>query len=238
MSSRELREKMSHDPLVDSVNWLRKTWSQHGGKITWGLGAFVVVYFAVSFYRNQQRSQFDQATMLFDVAYDDYLQSWGAEEEDKTKLQETAISSVDNLVAGFSGSPVAVHALLLKADILYRQGSYEEALEVYRTALPKAKEAEPTVISRIGIAQCRANLEGVEAGISELEAVLQAFPTTDFADQIHFQLARLYEAAGNTEQALHHYTAIHEDSPFLDQETKQQIEFLKAPVVQFPEPSA
>lgn len=238
MSSRELREKMSHDPLFDSINWLRKTWSQHGGKITWGLAAFLVVYFGVSFYRNQRRSQFEQATLLFDVAYDDYLQSWGKEGEEKATLRQTAVSSVDSLVAGFSGTAVAVHALLLKADILYREGSYDEALEVYRTALAMAEQRELAVMSRIGVAECRANLEGADAGIAELEAVLEEFPDTNFADQIHYQLAGLYESAGNDEQALHHYTQIHEDSDFLDEQTKRKIEFLKAPVVGFSEPSA
>jgi predicted negative regulator of RcsB-dependent stress response len=238
MSSRELREKMSHDPLVDSVNWLRNTWSQQGGKITWSLVAFVLVFFAVYFYRDYRRSQVDQATMLLDVAHDDFGKSVGAQGEEKKKLEETALGALDSLIAGFSGTRQAVHGLLLKGDILYKQGLYEQALEVYRSAALNAEKPEMIVVSRMGIAQCRTDLEGADAGASELEQILAEFPDTNFADQIHFQLARLYEAAGDTEQAVHHYTQIHEDSAYLDEQTKRKIEFLKAPVVRFLEPSA
>jgi len=238
MSSRELREKMSHDPLVDTINWLRKTWSQHGGKITWGLAAFLVAYFAVSFYLNQRRSRFDQASVLLDVAQDDYAESWTKQGEEKTKLQSSAVGSIDNLVATFSGSPQAVQALLLKGTILYEQGRYGEAEEVYQTALAQARKPETVVMSRLGIAQCRANLEGPEAGIMELESILAEHPATHFTDQIHLQIARLCESAGDTEKALAHYDRVQDDSAFLDDTTKRHIEFLKAPVVRFPEPSA
>jgi len=238
MSSRELREKMSRDPLVDSINWMRKTWSQHGGKLTWGVGAFLVAYFGVNFYLNQRRSREDQASTLWDVAHEDYINSWGEEGEKKTQLETSAIAAVRNLVETFPGTPQAVHGLLLKADILYRQGAYEEALADYRAALAQAKAEESIIMSRLGIAQCRANVEGATAAIEDLQGILTDYPATAFADQVHFQLANLYESIDDPEQALRHYDQIHEDSAFLDDQTKRRLELLRAPVVRFPEPSA
>jgi predicted negative regulator of RcsB-dependent stress response len=238
MSSRELREKMSHDPLMDSINWVRTTWINHGNKILFGLIAFFVVLFGVRFYQNQKQSRMENASMMFDVAYEDYTQSLDMEGDERVNQENEALSSVDQLVVSFPGSTRAVHGLLLKGDILYRQGNYEEALEAYESAASQANQEDSVVLARMGIAQCRADLEDAAAGIEVLQAILVRYPDTNFADQIHLQMARLYEAEGNGEQALTQYEKIDEDSPFLTPQIKQRIEFLKAPVVSFGEPSA
>jgi predicted negative regulator of RcsB-dependent stress response len=238
MSSRELREKMSHDPLVDSINWVRNTWINHGNKILFGLIAFFVVLFGVRFYQNQKQSRLENASMMFDVAYEEYTQSLNMEGEERLEQEKNALSSVDSLVVSFPGSPRAVHGLLLKGEILYRQGNYEEALEAYGSAAAGAEQEDSVVLARIGVAQCRASLEDAAGGIEVLESIITEYPETDFSDQIHLQIARLYEAEGNGEKALAHYEALHEDSPLLTPQIKQRIEFLKAPVVSFGDPSA
>jgi predicted negative regulator of RcsB-dependent stress response len=238
MSSRELREKMSHDPLLDSINWVRNTWINHGNKILFGLIAFFVVLFGIRFYQNQKQNRLENASMMFDVAYEDYVKSLSLEGQQRVDQEEKVISSVESLVVGFPGTPRAVHGLLLKGDTLYRQGNYEKALEAYRSAAAQAEQQDSLVLARIGLAQCWASLEDVEAGIEELESILAEYPSTNFADQIHVQLGRLYEAEGNAEKAVAHYEQLSEDSPFLTDQMKQRIEFLKAPVVSFGEPSA
>jgi len=238
MSSRELREKMSHDPLMDSINWVRTTWINHGNKILFGLIAFFVVLFGIRFYQNQKRSRVENASMMFDVAYEDYTSSLGMEGDERLNQEKEALSSVDQLVVSFPGSARAVHGLLLRGDILYREGNYEEALEAYQSAAAQAEQKDSVVLARMGIAQCRASLEDAAGGIEVLQSVLTEHPDTGFADQIHLQMARLYEAEGNSEEALAQYEKISEDSPFLTPQIKQRIEFLKAPVESFGEPSA
>jgi predicted negative regulator of RcsB-dependent stress response len=229
---------MSHDPLLDSINWVRTTWINHGNKILFGVIAFFVVLFGIRFYQNQKQSRLENASVMFDVAYEDYVKSFSLEGEKRVEQEQKVLSSVDSLVAGFPGSPRAVHGLLLKGDTLYRQGNYEKALEAYRSAAAQAEQQDSLILARIGAAQCRADLENAAAGIEEFESILAEYPTTNFADQIHVQLARLYEAEGNAEKALANYQELPEDSPFLTGQIKQRIEFLKAPVVSFGEPSA
>ena len=108
-------------------------------------------------------------------------------------------------------------------ELLFRLGDLQAARERYFMAI----ELDDSMVESRAALGCVLNELGqIEFAISTLQGALEYHP--DYAD-VHFQLARILQAAGSPVQALRHwerFIALSPEGPWAD-EARSQVEFLR-----------
>lgn len=232
MSSRQLRAKMAHDPLFDSLNWVKNSWSAYGNKIVWAGVIVVVVYVGGQLWRSKGETRVEDSYQFLSLAKEAYKESLSQQDDEKQQSEREALDTVDRLLADYPGTTAAWLGLDLKGRILYQQADYSAARMAYQTLAAEKELGDLATIGAMGVARCAAGEEGAAAGVEEFKRVLAQFPDTPFADQVHFQIGRLYETLNRDQDALAGYRQIADDSEWYEEAVKR-IKYLESPVVFF-----
>lgn len=161
----------------------------------------------------------DESTPLSFTSPDDYLES--AEELEEAGNVQEAIQIYRSLQLAFG--PNADICLRI-GELLFRQGDLAGARERYYTAI----ELDDTMVeARAALGCVLVELDQIALAISAFEGALEHHP--DYAD-VHFQLARALQVAGEDMQALKYWTRFTElapTGPWAD-EARSQIQFLRS----------
>ena len=64
MSSRELRERMEHDPLVDTLNWFKESWTKHHNKIYFIVIPLIIVFVGFRLYMSRKTEHVEEALSI------------------------------------------------------------------------------------------------------------------------------------------------------------------------------
>lgn len=231
LSSKEVREKMEHDPLFDSISWTKSFWDKHGNKITIGLLAIVVIYVGFQLRANSKATYLQQALDYYEMAQESYQASLdGTEKEAKAKKMQEAMDFLNKLETDYAGTPAALDGLILKANILKGQGDYVGARGAYESVAQTLRSGDLYVIARIGIAQCMATDENeLGPAIQEYQSLREKFSDSPLITQIEFELAVLLDTANRENEALEIFKKFDDESPWY-WEARDRIERLEAPV--------
>jgi predicted negative regulator of RcsB-dependent stress response len=231
MSSREIREKMEHDPLFDSISGVKHFWEKSGNAVTIALLVIVAGYVGFRLYSSSKQKHDESALMYFELAQQDYQASSSATEEEKKKKKlDDALNSLNVLGAEYEDTKAAVMGEILRANILMSQGEVGSAKEIYEALAAKEKEGDLYVLARLGIAQCLAVDEsGLSAAIEEYRGLRKEFPQSPLIGQIDFELAGALDTAGQEAEALEIYKTFGDDSPWYNL-VQDRIEYLETPV--------
>jgi predicted negative regulator of RcsB-dependent stress response len=242
MTSRELRERMKHDPLVDSLNSIKEFYHRWKN-LAWGvvIGALVVWLGAMWMVRGQ-RQKVDDAFGLVTKADEKYTSEVLSKQgEERANATQGVLSTLETVTSSYRGTRALPLARLKKAKILMETGQYTEARDEFAALISEEKNNTYGMLGRIGHAAATSSIDppegGIEAGIGEFRQILESHPDTEFVDQIRFQVARLLEIAGRPDEALEYYEAIPEDSDWA-QTAKERIDYLSGPSASPDEPGA
>jgi len=153
-------------------------------------GIFLIVYFVARFYEVRG-------------------QAWAelAKAETQATSLDQSLALLQAIPTRFPGAPASDYAFILKGDILYFNGRYEEAAQTYRNALEKVRPTNrPFLKANLGLSLEAAG-KYPEAAAS-LREFLDEFPEHFLAPQTYLALARCHEALHDTQQAKADYEKV------------------------------
>lgn len=114
---------------------------------------------------------------------------------------EASLKQLKELAADYGGSKAAGFGLLFAGDLLYRQGSYKEAVAYYNQVVEREnpKAAVPIALANSAIAQ-EAGGDFAQAAATA-QRFLDLFSDHFMAPQVHASLARGLQAQGQVDAA-------------------------------------
>lgn len=177
----------------------------------YGLAGFLILVVLVSAWRTYSRSQEARASTLLGEAQEALSPKSGAEAPDS--VPERAVSALENLLATYPRTRSAQTGRLMLADLKYRQGEYEKAIEIYRSYLERGhRTPELTALAWEGIAYCQEGLGKYEEAIASYRKAAE----TGFSYHPGWALlglGRCLEKTGNLEEAAEVYRKLLADYP-------------------------
>lgn len=149
----------------------------------------------------------------FSVRYSQIKQSaW----EELFKARQMAYSgnidasnkTIEKIAGSFAKTSAYPHALLLKGDILYRQGKYGEAVKEYKKVVADEKTEYLSPIALYGIGKSEEAGKNPEKAKKSYEKFLKMYPEHFLAPEVHLSLARIYGQLNETDKAKSAYEKI------------------------------
>ncbi|RMH32562.1 MAG: outer membrane protein assembly factor BamD [Nitrospirae bacterium] len=127
---------------------------------------------------------------------------------------EQAITLFRQIVKTYPNTPSAELALYLLGNALYDKGDVKQAIQVYQRFIEDYGSDDillGLVYQRLGMAYLKSGER--TKGIETLSQVL-ALPAATNKDQVLYELGKVEESAGNTEQALAYYKELQNAFPY------------------------
>jgi tetratricopeptide (TPR) repeat protein len=187
-----------------AIQWCR----QYQNQLTYVvIGILAVVLLIVLFQYMSARSE-NKAFALFQEGLSRYITQVS---NPKANMDATAKEKFDSLLTQHASSGAARLALPVYADLMYRAGNYDKAVELYRNAL-KAFAGdvafEPLIWNGLGYA-----FEGKKEYASAVEWFQKAADAESdiLRADAYFNLGRMYETLNEKEKALQAYNKVAED---------------------------
>ena len=114
---------------------------------------------------------------------------------------DKAMEQIKVLEDQFSQTPASGFGTLFAGDLLYRQGRFKEAAEVYQRLLDRQtpKPALPIAMSDVGISQEAAG--DCKSAADTDQRFLDTYPDHFLAPQVHASLARCLDVLGMKDKA-------------------------------------
>lgn len=204
-----------HDtPLVSGKDRILLFVEQNRNAIL--IGLMIVVMGAVAlggllWWHHQQR---EEALVLLEQAQKLYADR-PIDQPDRLKQNmEQAIELFQRIVKEYPDTPSAGIALYLLGNALFDMGNVEQAIGAYRQFIEEYGSDEILlgfVYQRLGMAYLQQGER--EKGIEVLSKVL-SLPGATNKDQVLYELGKLQEMDGNTEQALAYYQELQNSFPY------------------------
>ncbi len=231
MSSREIREKMEHDPIIDFLGWLKNFWAGWGNAVTIGLLIVIAGYVGFRLYSSSKQKHDETALGYYELAQQDYKAGVAATDAaEKNKKIEDALNSLNVLESEYGDTKASAMGAILRANVYMSRGDFAAAKEIYEALAAKDKTGDLHVLARLGIAQCLAtDQDGLSAAIEEYENLRKEYPNSPLMAQIDFELANALDTAGRDAEALRIYKTFKDDSPWYKL-VQDRIEYLDTPV--------
>jgi tetratricopeptide (TPR) repeat protein len=168
------------------------------GVIVVVLGLFAFRYFSSVSER--------KAYALFEEGLAHYVSQ--ASQGQSTQLDETAKEKFAEINEKFPSTRAARLSLPLLADMYYKTGSYDKAIELYRQAL-KGFEGEASVLASIwnGMGYAYEGKKDYQSAVDSFQKII-AFEGAFMKADAYFNLGRMYELLNNKEKALEAYEMV------------------------------
>lgn len=177
----------------------------------YGLAGFLVLVLILSGWRTYSRNQEARACGLLGEAQE-ALSSRGGTDPSGPAL-ERAVSALENLLATYPRTRCAQTGRLMLADLKYRQGEYEKAVEIYRSYLDHGHRTdELTALAWEGIAYCQEAQGKYEEAVASYRKAAESGPSYHPGWAL-LGLGRCLEATGKLEEATEVYRKFLADYP-------------------------
>jgi lipopolysaccharide biosynthesis regulator YciM len=122
-----------------------------------------------------------------------------------------AAKALQDLVAKYAGTKAGAEAELLRANMLYHQKNYAEAVRAYESLQKQSDPAWNTLISE-SLSYCYEGLGEFKKAAAALKPAEEA-STGPFQGEVTQRLAMLYDKAGNPGEAAVYWHKLLERSP-------------------------
>lgn len=190
MAKQWVKQQVRRNELQDVVDSGLKWTLQNKQTAMTALGALAATILAAGglFYRNKsiQAAAWDKLAIAEGYAY--------------TGRVDMSMQQLKELGNEYSGSKAGSLGSLLAGDILYRQGSYKEASEIYSKLMERGDpKIQPLALADLAMAQ-EASGQFAQATASA-QRFLDAYSDHFMAPQVHACLGRSFQAAGQGDQA-------------------------------------
>jgi TolA-binding protein len=183
-----IRQETKKDPVADAVDravTLAKSNPQRTA------GAAVAVLFAVL-------AAVYFVSRYFEIRSEAWAQLAAAESQLRTG--QNSLPQLDEVANRYPNAPAADYAAMLKGDMLYFNGKYDDAVKVYGEALPKARKgAQQYLLLDLGLALEAAGKPADAA--DKLRTFIDQYPDSFLAPEAHLALARALEMQGQKDAA-------------------------------------
>ncbi len=180
--------------IVDLIKWIKKNRKPFFTIFTSILiVALVVVFicFRIQMINNAASDRLDMATRII-----------GSENLDQ------GLSILDDLINTYPNSPAAYRAMIMKANYFINQKKYDEAENILKLYIEKAK---PEIVKPIGyplLISVYDDNNNVEQAIAVSKDFLSKYSNNYLAPSVMENMARLYELLGKQEEAKQVYKDI------------------------------
>ena len=144
----------------EKIDDLKAWWAQYGKYVSIVVTAIAIVVIGVQGWRWYQRTQAEQASVLYQAVSD------AARAQDAAKAKDPATQ----IVQRYAGTAYAPRAALLYAKMLYDSGDRDGAKAQYTWAAEHAKEDEIQAIARFRLAQVQVDQKQYDAALATLDA--------------------------------------------------------------------
>ncbi len=195
LDHKELQRRLKEDEVAHFFEIIRddivKIYEQYGRQVLTVVGLVAVILVAVYFWNMKSSNDFQASQQLYANAIA-YVQ--------KDQYPE-ALNELNSLVNSYSGSQVAVSALILRGDCFVKTGSFENALTDYRQAVGKLP-LEDAVIVRFAIVQTLRSLERPDEAIQELDTIDTQTKSPSVKEQVVYLRGCCMEDKNDTAKAL------------------------------------
>jgi tetratricopeptide (TPR) repeat protein len=177
----------------------------------YGLAGFLVLVLLLSGWRTYSRNQEARASVLLGEAQE-ALASKGGTDPSGPAL-DRAVSALENLLATYPRTRCAQTGRLVLADLKYRQGDYEKAIEIYRSYLDRGHRTnELTALAWEGIAYCQEAQGKYEEAIASYRKAAETQPSYHPGWAL-LGVGRCLEATGKLQEATEVYRKFLADYP-------------------------
>ena len=183
-----IRQETKKDPVAEAVDRAVSAARSNPQKAAGaGVGVLVAALAVVYF-----------VSRYFEIRNEAWAQLAAAESQ--LRGGQNGIPQLDDVVNRFRNAPASDYASMLKGDILYFNGKYDDAATVYREALAGArKSAHPFLLCDLGMALEAAG-KSAEAA-DQLKSFIDQYPDSFLAPEAHYALARALEMQGSKDAA-------------------------------------
>lgn len=183
----------------------------HKREALYGMVGFLFVVLLLSAWRAYSRNQEARASALLCEAQEALSPKSGSAVAEPEA--ERAVSTLENLLSTYPRTRSAQTGRLMLADLKYRQGDYEKAMEIYRSYLDRGhRTAELTGLAWEGIAYCQEGQGKYEEAIASYRKAAETQPSY-YPGWALLGLGRCLEKTGKAEEAEEVYRKLLADYP-------------------------
>ena len=187
-------KKQEESKIIEIIEWIKKnkkTFFTTLISVIIIVLIFVFICFRTQMINNAASDRLDVATKII-----------------ATGQIEQGISIIDDLINIYQNSPAAYRAMIIKANYLINQKKYDEAENILRIYIDKAK---PEIVKPIGyplLVSIYDDNNNAEQAIVISKEFLSKYPNNYLAPYVMENMARLYELSGKQEEAKQVYKDI------------------------------
>ncbi len=203
MSKHWAKEEVHHSNLVSivdkSLNWIT---SNREYALGGAIGIVVVALLGFYFVNRQE--------MINEHAWENLFTAQQAAAMGKVP---EAFQQLDSLAANYSRTEAAGYAVILKGDVFFDNGKYQESADVYKKILAADRPAKLVPFALSNLASCKQALKDYTGSIESANTFLGKYPTHALTQHVLLTLAISQELAGRAADAVHTYKRIETEFP-------------------------
>jgi len=202
------RKKLLKEPdefLTFSAKTIRFI-QENQNRVSYVLIGIVVVVLGIFAFRYFSGVTARKAYALFEEGLVHYVGQ--ASQGQSTELDEMAKAKFGEVIREYGSTKAAKLTLPLYADMHYKSGSYDKAVELYRQAL-KAFAEEPSILAIIwnDLGYAYEGKKDYQSAVDCFQKVI-AFEGNFLKADAYFNLGRMYEALNQNQKALEAFETV------------------------------
>ena len=180
--------------------------------LSYTLGGLFVIVLALTAFRYFSGLSERKAYALFDQGLVPYLEQVSG--KGTTPFEQVAKDKFDEVLKKYSSTKAAQLSLPLYADMSYREGSYDKAIELYERALKGFSQVDSPLQRLIwnGLGYSYEGKEDYKSASQYFQKITDSEGDFLKADA-YFNLGRMFEAINNPKKAREAYSSLVKDYP-------------------------